>query len=151
MQESFLLCALWAYILNIFISMIFVIQNESPRPVWWFVIRVWIIMVLSDDKSYCLVSSHIQHGLNYHSDKVGLRCAWPGQSRLLGSEALWSTLIVRCVQKLFCARFQRFEGGHLPHFWTILDQESGKLSTHAADIITHYISNLIAFIRHVIP
>ena len=28
-------------------------------------------MVLSDDKSYCLVSSHIQHGLNYHSDKLG--------------------------------------------------------------------------------
>ena len=58
--------------------MIFVIQNESSRPVWWFVIRVWIIMVLSDDKSYCLVSSHIQHGLNYHSDKLGL--TWPVQT-----------------------------------------------------------------------
>lgn len=68
---------------------IFLIRNESPRPVWWFVILAWIIMVWSDDKSYCLVSSYIEHCLNYHSDRGRVGLHWPGQTRA-EHRASWS-------------------------------------------------------------
>ena len=59
-------------------------------------------MVLSDDTSYCLVSSHIQHGLNYHSDKVGRRLTRPDQTTagLLGNTASWSTFTREMLSKV---------------------------------------------------
>ena len=115
---------------------IFFIWNENPRPVWWFVILAWIIMVWSDDKSYCLVSSYIEHCLNYHSERVGLRLISDQARQLLGIEHRGQNLQESGFKKISCARFWRFQRGHLPHFWTRY-QESENLSSHAADIITH--------------
>ena len=55
-------------------------------------------MVLSDDKSYCLVSSHIQHGLNYHSD----RQSWPAPDQTTAGRyslvvnIFWGNVIKSC-------------------------------------------------------
>ena len=121
-------CLLSEMIFYLYLSMsskkqIFLIRNESPRPVWWFVILAWIIMVWSDDKSYCLVSSYIEHCLNYHSDRGRVGLHWPGQTRA-EHRASWSKFTGKWSKKISCARFRRFEGGHLPHFWTIRNQEN---------------------------
>ena len=83
------------------------------RPVWWFVILVWIIMVLSDDKSYCLVL------LSPHTFYMASIIYIFGLTRTdQARQLLWGKMPrgqIVLKETVSCNKSEDFRG-HLPHF-----------------------------------